>query len=111
MQDGPRGDPPAGPDEDLPGPVAVELFEQQHLDGSAGLLGEAQAGGQHPGVVEHDHVAGADQVRQVAHRQVSNPVAEVDQEPGRRAILEWLLGNRRSGKVVGEVGRSHGGRS
>ena len=37
--------------------------------------------------------------------------AEVDEEPGGRAIPERHLGDRRCRQVVGEVGRSHDGRS
>ncbi len=59
-----------------------------------GLAAPSQkAGGDHPGVVEDDDVAGAEEVGQVAHRTVAQPVVPV-RRPARFQEPRRVLGDR-----------------
>jgi hypothetical protein len=109
-QPGAGADPPAGSHQRLPLAGGVAL-EQQDLDFTPGGLAQLQPGGQHAGGVEHQHVAGADQVGQIGHRAVRHRPAgqrRVHQQPGRVAGLDGPLGDGPLGQVVVEVGEVHG---
>ena len=64
-------------------PITVgALVEQQHLDRATGDPPHPQAGGQHPGVVDDNHITGSQQLRQVADPEVGDPAGAVDQQTG-----------------------------
>ena len=70
-QRGARREPATRPHQRLPDGrpslLALPPLEQQHLGGAAGLLAEVQPGGQDTGGVDHQQVAGFEQVGQVGH--------------------------------------------
>ncbi len=105
----PDGHAPTGAHQRLP-PAFGPTFEQEHLHGAAGVLAQVQPGGDHPGVVDHEQVAGVEQVGQVGHGAVldrsGRPV--VHQEPGGVAGLHGVLGDRRRRQHVVELGGVHG---
>ena len=64
-------------------PVTVgALVKQEHLDRTTGDPPHPQAGGQHPGVVDDDHITGSQQLRQIADPKVGDPADSVDQQTG-----------------------------
>jgi hypothetical protein len=99
----------AGADQRLPGPLAHPL-QQQDLGRAAGRLAQAQAGGQHAGRVDDQHVAGPDERGQVGDAAVGRRRARaaVDQQPGRVARLDGVLGDGLLGQLVVDVGDLHG---
>ena len=100
--------PSAGTDERLP-LSRRDLVEQEHLDRAPGVLLQAETGREHPGVVDHDHVARPEEIGQIGHRAVlgNRPGTPVDQQPGGVARLDRMLGHCLVREVVIEVGRVH----
>ena len=84
-----------GPHQTLPDLVAP-VDEQQHLHcAPRGLPVAQQTGGQHPGVVEHQAVAGAEEVGQLIEVVVGGlPVSllsTISREPSRRSSGVWAI--------------------
>ena len=75
-------------DEGLPAPEVDPLVQRRADAGIAAGAGEL--GGDHPGVVEHQYIVGAEQVRQVADAMVGYPVT------GDGEQLRAIARNRRS---------------
>ncbi len=93
------------------GPLPVpRAFGQEHLDGAAGRLGQAEAGRDDPGVVHHQQVTGPHQGREVRHRVVLRGLVgpSVHQEPGGVPGLDRRLGDGGLRQVVREVLGAHG---
>ena len=105
----PGGQPPPRTDQRLPlgGPPSPSAagLEQQHLGPPAGGLDQVQPGRQHPGVVDHQHVAGPQQPGQVGHGGVPGAAAVAGRARGRPAAgrapgLDRRLGDGRFGEAV-----------
>ena len=93
----------------LPPPIAA-IVEQQHLGRPAGRPVEPDTRGQHAGVVQHDDVARADQVGQVAgvavlHRSPTEGC--VDEQTRRVALDERVLGDAFGRELVVELVEEH----
>ena len=107
--------------------AGVQRPQQQHFHGAAQVLGALRvllAHGQrmdaravaeqprrkHPRIVEHEAIAGREELRQIAECAVfPPPLAPVDHEHARRrAVGERLLRDQVFGEVVVEVGEVHG---
>src|SRR5436190_4306768 len=63
------------------------------------------------GIVEHQHVAGLKQLRQLARRAVGNLRTVNDQQPGRIAGARGPQRDALGGKIEIEVRKAHGRRS
>ena len=99
----------AGLDEALPR-VRVALAQQQHLDRAAGLVLHAlEPRGQHPRLVDHEHVAVAQVVDEVREDPVVDlPARAVEHEqPAAVARLRGLLGDQPARQLVVEVVGAH----
>ena len=72
----------AGPDQGFPHGVVIVDPEQQNLGRSTGVPAGAQPGGQHTGVVDHQHVAGPQQRWQVADGSVLHMIADSVEQSG-----------------------------
>ena len=92
------------------GSSVVERLEQQHLDRAAGRLGEPQPGRQHPGRVDHDHVARARPGGQVGHVPVRGAADPGPRRPagGPRRGARPASGRSAAGQLVVEGGGVHG---
>ena len=82
-----------------------DRLQQQHLGPPAGGLDQVQPGGQHPGVVDHHHVAGPQQAGQVGHGGVSRALRS-SARPGPTSRRAALRGSTGSWAMAGGGGRS-----
>ncbi len=82
---------------------------QEDLDASAGGLGAYEAGGNDPGVIENEEIAGAKQCRQLLHVPVAHLSGRAveHEEAAPRALGERRLRNQLFGESVGKVVASH----
>ncbi len=98
----------AGAHQRLPHAVADGLHEQD-LGGTAGRPPHPQAGGDDPGLVHHDEVAGPQQPGEVVHVAVLGCPARpaIDQEASGVAPFQRRLGDRRRREVVVVVRQEH----
>ena len=83
--------------------VGVCLLQQENLDGTAGGPAQPQPGREHPGVVDHHHIARLKQGVEIGDPQVLDPVAPVHQQPGSVPLSQGGLGYGRGRQVVVEV--------
>src|SRR5262249_35096952 len=96
-------------DQRLPGTVAVERSDEEHLQSSAGGTSCAQARRDDLRVVQHQQVAGTQQPRQVDDVRMAEgsglavELEETRRRPLRRRLLRDQLGRQR----VVEVGELH----
>ena len=107
----PGGGGAPGADEGRPGAVVVfAQKEQLHATASIGANAE-EAGGHNAGVVQDEEVAGTKEGGEVADVVVAESpgFARDNQEAGRVAGLDRLLGDQLGRQVVVEVRRSHAG--
>ena len=88
--------------------LLVQRLEQQHLGRRPGRAVQAQAGRDHPGVVEHDQVAWLEQFGQVGARAVLGRARPpVDEQPCRVARLDRRLRDPLRRQLVVEVVKLH----
>ena len=83
---------------------------QQHFHLAAGVLLAEEAGLDHPGIVEHQQVAGGQQAGQVGEAQVGQVGAVHVQQAAGAAFPGRMLGDQfgRQGKVEKVDGKAHG---
>ncbi len=96
-QDGTGDEASTRPDERPPdaGAGTGVWLQQEDLGGAARRLAQLQARRQHPGLVDHEHVAGTEQVRQIGDPAMGRRRGriEVDEQSGRIPRFDWMLGN------------------
>lgn len=84
--------------------VAPDGTLYQHFDPAAAVLDAMQPGMQDARVVEHQQVAGAQQVGQIGEAPVLPAVAVHDQQPAGGALGQRELGDQLRRQVVIEIG-------
>jgi hypothetical protein len=72
--------------------------------GSAAGLAAAQAGREHPRVVEHHEVACPQQRRLVLEHHVAQTTAAGHEQSARRAVIERTLGDQFLRQPIGKIG-------
>ena len=102
------------PREGQPAPAA-QIADQERLDRDVLTAGRAtahalQSRRDHPGVVEDQEVAAAQQARQIAHMSVVQAVGRDIQKPRRIPRSDRALGDEIVGKIEIEEVDAHGGR-
>ena len=100
---------PARADQALPHLVAP-VVQQQHLaDAAAGQPLAHQTGGQHPGVVQDQTVAGVQEIRQVIEMVVSRGAAHPVQrhQAGGVPLLDGGLGDQLLGQIIVKITGLH----
>ena len=89
--------------------TGILRFEQQHLGLPTRRPLQAQPGGDHLRLVDHDDVAGLEQVGELGDRAVLGwGAAAVDEQARRVTGLDRQLGDALRRQVVVEVGEAHG---
>ena len=99
----------AGTHQRFPGaPVGVAWFEQEHFGCSPGCAVQAQTGGDHPGLVQHEQIPLTQQLGQVTNEPVlRRGGAPVDEQSSRIPRLDRRLGDPFSRQLVVEVRDPH----
>jgi predicted transcriptional regulator len=93
-------------------PCVIKQALDQQLDPATAGLASEDACRDHPRVVEHQQVAGAQTLRQIGDGGIRDgaTVAIQAQQATRAALDEWGLGDQRGRQFVSEVGTAHGAR-
>jgi hypothetical protein len=88
----------------------IEQALHQHLDLPAAFLAAEQARMQHPGVVHHQEVAGAQPLRQLGNAAIDAIVAGDNQQAARRTLRQGRLRHQFRRQQVVEIGEGQGHR-